>query len=50
MERTKRKWFNKTTLSVEWKELDFLIIDFPPGTSDEHISIAQLFVSKKKYY
>eukprot|EP01024_Parvocaulis_polyphysoides_P037143 TRINITY_DN33041_c1_g4_i1.p1 TRINITY_DN33041_c1_g4~~TRINITY_DN33041_c1_g4_i1.p1 ORF type:complete len:352 (-),score=77.11 TRINITY_DN33041_c1_g4_i1:306-1361(-) len=27
---------------VDWGELDILIIDTPPGTSDEHISIAQL--------
>jgi Mrp family chromosome partitioning ATPase len=27
---------------VEWGELDFLVIDTPPGTSDEHISLAQL--------
>jgi len=26
---------------VEWGELDFLIVDAPPGTSDEHISLAQ---------
>lgn len=26
---------------VHWGELDFLVIDTPPGTSDEHISIAQ---------
>ena len=26
---------------VDWGELDFLIIDTPPGTSDEHISVAQ---------
>ncbi|KRX04156.1 P-loop containing nucleoside triphosphate hydrolase [Pseudocohnilembus persalinus] len=26
---------------VNWGELDFLIIDTPPGTSDEHISIVQ---------
>jgi Mrp family chromosome partitioning ATPase len=26
---------------VDWGELDFLIIDTPPGTSDEHISMAQ---------
>jgi Mrp family chromosome partitioning ATPase len=26
---------------VDWGTLDFLIIDAPPGTSDEHITIAQ---------
>lgn len=30
---------------VEWGELDFLIIDTPPGTSDEHISLVQ-YLSK----
>lgn len=28
-------------MDVDWGELDFLIIDTPPGTSDEHISIVQ---------
>mmetsp|Transcript_11917 Transcript_11917/g.21948 ORF Transcript_11917/g.21948 Transcript_11917/m.21948 type:complete len:221 (+) Transcript_11917:2492-3154(+) len=28
--------------SVNWGELDYLVIDTPPGTSDEHISIVQL--------
>eukprot|EP00924_Labyrinthula_sp_SR-Ha-C_P000796 maker-scaffold_7-snap-gene-4.0-mRNA-1 protein AED:0.01 eAED:0.01 QI:385/1/1/1/1/1/2/679/372 len=28
--------------SVDWGELDYLIIDTPPGTSDEHISIVQM--------
>ncbi|GBG25714.1 Cytosolic Fe-S cluster assembly factor NBP35 [Hondaea fermentalgiana] len=28
--------------SVDWGELDYLVIDTPPGTSDEHISIVQL--------
>jgi Mrp family chromosome partitioning ATPase len=27
---------------VEWGNIDYLIIDTPPGTSDEHISIAQM--------
>ncbi|GME88350.1 hypothetical protein B5S28_g1311 [[Candida] boidinii] len=26
---------------VEWPELDYLLIDTPPGTSDEHIAIAE---------
>jgi Mrp family chromosome partitioning ATPase len=26
---------------VDWGELDYLLIDTPPGTSDEHISLAQ---------
>ena len=26
---------------VSWGELDFLLVDTPPGTSDEHISIVE---------
>jgi Mrp family chromosome partitioning ATPase len=26
---------------VDWGDLDYLIIDTPPGTSDEHLSIVQ---------
>jgi MinD superfamily P-loop ATPase len=29
---------------VNWGELDYLLIDTPPGTSDEHISIVQLLL------
>eukprot|EP01083_Nonionella_stella_P117417 349908_1 len=35
-------------IDVEWNNLDFLIIDCPPGTSDEHISIAQLLSGRKE--
>ncbi len=27
--------------SVAWGNLDFLIIDTPPGTSDEHMAIVE---------
>lgn len=26
---------------VDWGDLDYLVIDTPPGTSDEHMSIVQ---------
>ena len=28
---------------VSWGELDYLIVDTPPGTSDEHIALAEYF-------
>lgn len=28
-------------MDTDWEELDYLIIDTPPGTSDEHISVIQ---------
>jgi Mrp family chromosome partitioning ATPase len=26
---------------VDWGELDYLLVDTPPGTSDEHLSIVE---------
>ena len=31
--------------SVQWDDLDYLLIDTPPGTSDEHISLAETLLS-----
>uniref|UniRef100_A0A915IYV6 Cytosolic Fe-S cluster assembly factor NUBP1 homolog n=1 Tax=Romanomermis culicivorax TaxID=13658 RepID=A0A915IYV6_ROMCU len=30
---------------VDWGQLDYMVIDTPPGTSDEHLSIVQLLTS-----
>ena len=32
---------------VNWGELDYLVIDTPPGTSDEHISVTQMIQMDK---
>ena len=32
---------------VNWGELDYLVVDTPPGTSDEHISIAECLRDSK---
>ena len=30
---------------VDWGEIDYLLIDTPPGTSDEHLSVVQYLKS-----
>jgi Mrp family chromosome partitioning ATPase len=37
----KMKAINQMLGDIEWGDLDYLIIDLPPGTSDEPLSIAQ---------
>jgi len=32
---------------VYWSDLDFLVVDTPPGTSDEHLSITQYLKASK---
>lgn len=38
----KMKVLKQLLSDVKWGDLDYLIIDFPPGTGDEPLSIAQL--------
>ena len=38
----KHKAIQQLLDDVDWGELDFLIIDMPPGTGDESLSVAQL--------
>jgi len=37
----KNKYIRQSMSQVNWGELDFLIIDSPPGTGDEPLSVAQ---------
>lgn len=37
---------NQFLYEVKWGHLDFLIIDLPPGTGDEPLSIGQVFTDK----
>ncbi len=39
---------NQFLHEVKWGELDFLVIDLPPGTGDEPISIGQSFTSEDR--
>lgn len=32
---------------VDWGEVDYLVIDTPPGTSDEHLSVVE-YLSEAK--
>lgn len=34
--------------NVEWGELDFLIVDTPPGTSDEHIALVDNLLGQEQ--
>lgn len=40
----KNALIKKFLRDVDWGELDYLLIDTPPGTSDEHISVVQLLM------
>lgn len=44
----KKNGLIKTMLrDVDYGELDFLVVDMPPGTSDEHLSIVSLLKKRK---
>jgi ATP-binding protein involved in chromosome partitioning len=37
------KALNQLLMDTAWGELDYLVVDLPPGTSDIHITISQQF-------
>jgi Mrp family chromosome partitioning ATPase len=37
----KHQFIKKMIDDVDWGEIDFLIVDFPPGTGDEHLTAVQ---------
>lgn len=40
---------DKLLRNVEWGDLDYLIVDTPPGTGDTHISLIQNVPISGKY-
>jgi len=44
----KTKLINQFITDVKWPNLDFLIVDLPPGTGDETITIMQLLKENSK--
>jgi len=42
------KALNQLIFDADWGELDFLLIDLPPGTGDVHLSIVQALPDAKK--
>ena len=40
------KALNQLIFDADWGELDFLLIDLPPGTGDVHLSIVQAVTNK----
>lgn len=39
----KHKALEQISRDVEWGDIDYLVVDFPPGTGDEHMSVVMLF-------
>ncbi|KAF7488767.1 Cytosolic Fe-S cluster assembly factor NUBP2 -like protein [Sarcoptes scabiei] len=45
----KNAMINQFLIDVDWGDLDCLVIDTPPGTSDEHISIAECLKANQNH-
>ena len=47
MDRNQRAAMIKRFMSdVDWEQLDYLLVDTPPGTSDEHIALVECLKEK----